>query len=307
VNFLSLKILAVASRDVAIEELYSAVKLILGDVCTIQTILTQDVKDDSGADLFVCGITQFDQLAQVVPREKIILFELRFTSQFFIQVARIPAGEDVYILNTNMMLIKRLIQNFSNLGIREINFLPIATEAMCENEITERLQKAKYLIGIEDFLEMMVNPNMQYAKYINKDIKVIGGKRVASMESACRLIQWVAEALNKVAAKKVAVVTNQLNSSLTIAQDQNLIATVSNFDEIMMESKDSLLKMREAIVNSFANQISTNISIVDNVVTGSGESKIHNDQASELTQNLDQVKGLSDSLSNIANKLGGIK
>ena len=306
-NFVSLKILAVASLDVAIQELYSAVKLILGDVCTIQTILTKDVKDDSGADLFVCGITQFDQLAQVVPREKIILFELRFTSQFFIQVARIPAGEDVYVLNTNMMLIKRLIQNFSNLGIREINFLPIATEAMCENEITERLQKAKYLIGIEEFLQVMFNSNMQYTKYINKNIKIIGGKRVASMESACRLIQWVAESLNKVAAEKVATVANTLNSSPAIARDCNLSATVDHFDKIMIESSDSLLKMREVIMKSFANQISTNINIADNELNGSSESKIRNDYEIDLTKTLEQVKGLSDNLSNIANKIGIMK
>lgn len=299
--------MAVASRDVAIAELYNALKLILGDVCKIETILTKDVTDDNGTDLFVCGITQFDQLAQVVPREKIILFELRFTSQFFIQVARIPAGEDVYILNTNMMLIKRLIQNFSNLGIKEINFIPIAVEVMSEDEVIERLKKAKYLIGIENFLELMVSPNMQYAKYINKDIKIIGGKRVASMEATCRLIQWVAEELNKVAAKKVAVVTNQLNSSLTIAQDPRLIATVSNFDEIMVESKDSLLKMRKAIMNSFANQISTSISIVDNAAADCGGEKVHHDDSKKNVQKLDQVRGISDNLSSIANKLSGIK
>jgi len=299
--------MAVASHDKAIIELYDAIKLILGDVCTIGTILTKDVKDDSQAELYVCGITQLDQLAQVVPREKIILFKLRFTSQFFIQVARIPAGEDVYILNTNMMLIKRLIQSFSNLGIKEINFLPIATEAISENEVIERLQKAKYLIGIEDFLEMMITPNMQYAKYINKNIKIIGGKRVASMESACRLIQWVAEALNKVAAERVATVANKLNSSPTIAQDCNLSATVNHFDKIMIESSDSLLKMREVIINSFANQISTNISIVDNAVNDSDEVKIHNDHEIALTKTLEQVKGLSDNLLNIANKIGVMK
>lgn len=297
--------MAVASHDIAIVELYNAIKLILGDVCTIQTILTKDVQDDSEADIFVCGITQLDQLAQVVPREKIILFELRFTSQFFIQVARIPVKEDVYIISPHIMLVRLLIQNFYNLGIKELNFLPIDMETMSENEIVERLQKAKYLIGVEDTLQSMIKPNMKYAKYFNKNIKIIGGKRVASMESACRLMQWVAESLNKVASQKVTIAANKLNSSPIISQDCNLSATIHDIDKIMMESTDSLFKMREVIVKSFANQISTNISIADNELTS--ESKNSNDHTSDFTKDLDHVRGLSNNLSNIANKIGNIR
>lgn len=299
--------MAVASHDKAIIELYNAIKLILGDVCTLQTILTKDVKDDSQADLYVCGITQLDQLAQVVPREKIILFELRFTSQFFIQVARIPAGEEVYIVAPHMIMVKLLVQNFYNLGIREVKFLPIDMETMSENEIAERLQRAKYLIGVEITLQSMIKPDMQYAKYINKNVKIISGERVASMESACRLLQWVAEALNKVTAEKVATVANKLNSSPTIAKDCDLSETVDHFDKIMIESSDSLLKMREVIMKSFANQISTNISIDDYEVNDSSDSGIGHANTIGFTKNLEHVKGLNDNLSNIANKLGEIK
>lgn len=293
--------MAVASHDVAIVELYNAVKLILGNVCTIKTILTKDVKDDKEADLYICGITQIDQLAQVVPREKIILFKLRFTSQFFIQVARIPAGENVYIISPHMMLVKLLIQSFYNLGIKEINFLPIDMETMSQEEIIARLKKAKYLIGVEDTFQAITKPGMKYAKYINKEVKIIGGKRVASMESACRLIQWVAESLNKLASQKVTIAAHKLNSSPVISQDCKLSATIHDIDKIMMENTDSLFKMREVIMKSFANQISTNISINDD------ELKISNYHPLESAQDLDHVKGLSNNLSNIANKISGLK
>ncbi len=296
--------MATGSSATAIEEVYQSIQNIVGEVCSVEKCAISEIKDPSVADLFVCGVPQVDYLLQMVPREKILLAEPRFTSQFFVKVARIPVDSEVYIFHSSLMRINLMMQGFHNLGITEVNFIPIA-ETMTKKEIIERLQQAKYIIGVNAFLNSMLGEGKQYQSYLRKDVNIIGGDRVSSMESACKIIEWVAEALHKLVAKQVTEITNKLNSSPTIAQDSKLSSIVNDFDEIMADSELMMLKLQEVVFKAFSSQISTEITMNNNVPVKSKKTLDIVDN-NEVSKSLANIKGLSDNLSNIVNKLASV-
>lgn len=304
---MKLRIAAAGSNRLNAEEVLGAAKLIIGDFATFTTVITDEIDNDNSADLFICAATQSEALAKFVPRNKIIVLDLMPTSQFFVQVARIPASEDVYIFNSNLRYPARLTKACKKLGI-EANFIAIGYEAMPEAEVIAALKKAKYIIGITKLVGDTVLLSEKYAPYLRKDVVIIGSTRVASMQSACMLIQWVATYFHQSISEQVSILTNKLKSSVVSSQESDYahkLASVANdLEALMAESTSSMLTMHDVVMKSFANQISPDIVMLDHdhqqKSLAEGRQTQVNSSSNEIVKTLENINCLSDKLTHLS-------
>jgi len=259
---MNLRIVAVGSNELIAEEVLNAVKVIIGDVADITSDITASVADDSAGDFFVCAVTQRKPLSKVIPQEKLIVLDLRPTSEFFVQISRIPAGEMVYIFNSNIDYAQLLKKSCESLNIRNVDFVPIAYEDMPGEEVIGKLRQAKYIIGVGKLVEKEVLLSERYRPYLRSDVTIIGNTRVATMQSACVLIQRVTEYFHTMPSGQIAGLVADLKNTGDSSANKNneeFIRIAREIEKIISDSNNSILSLRDNIMKSFAAQISWNI------------------------------------------------
>ncbi|MEN6565556.1 MAG: hypothetical protein ABFC57_04590 [Veillonellales bacterium] len=257
-----LNIVAVGSNKLIAEEVLNAVKVIIGDIASITAMTTASVQNDSAGDFFICAVTQKEPLSKVVSPEKLIVLDLRPTLEFFVQVSRIPAGETVYIFNSNINYAQLLKASCESLNIRQVNFVPIAYEDMPSEEVISKLRQARHIIGVGKLVEREVLLSERYKPYLRSDVKIIGNTRVATMQSACFLIQRVTEYFHTLVSKKIAGLVADLKQVATPNGNQNgdeFIRITAEIEKVIAESNHASVALRNNIMRSFAAQISWNI------------------------------------------------
>lgn len=313
---MKLKIVVAGSNQMNAEEVVDAMQLILGDVVkNVETVLTDAITDIQMADLFVCGKTQSEKLAHYVSSEKMIALDLMPTSQFFVQVARIPAGEDVYVFNSNLRYANRLVKSCKRVGINDVHFIMVGYEEMPKEAVIDALQKAKYIIGVAKLVGKTVLLSQQYAPYLREDLVIIGTNRVASMQSACLLIQWVAAYFHQSIAKQVSMITSKLRSTVVNTKNgdysKNLAGVANDLDQLLLESNQSMLTMHDAVMKSFANQIAPNITVFDNhtqqVLSVDKENGAVNSSSMEIVKTLENISCLSAKFIQLSEKIDTVK
>lgn len=285
--------MATGSNAIAIEEVYQSITSLVGDVCTVKKCMIKEIKSSDDADLFVCGITQIDFLIQIVPRQKILLAEPRFASEFFIRIARIPVRSDVYVFHSNLVRVNMMIQGLRNLGIKDITFIPIA-EVMTSEEIIEKLKEAKYIIGVNAFLREMLDEGKPYHQYLQEEVKIIGGDRVSSMESACEIVQWVAESFHQRMIRQVSEIKTKINQSGR-ETGENFHHIAHHVDQIANDSQRVIEKLQNVVFKAFSSQISPYITLENTEKPAAINGQIANSLVS--------IKKLNDELAGIVERI----
>lgn len=288
-------IMITGSSQIAIEELYTSVASLVGEVCLLKSKPITEIKGEDDADIFICGITQIDFLVQIVPRNKILLAEPRFTAEFFMNVAKIPTGADVCVFHSNRFRINMIIQGLKNMGFNTLNFIPVA-DTMPKETIHEKLSNVRYIISTDSFLKATLSAGCPYHDFLNSDSILIGGKRVSSMESACQIIKWTAEQYQLYLNRHVQVLKEQLPARVSKTTD---IAGLSKqIDEIATVSQQRLDQLRSIIYKAFFNQISPNIKLDDSDSEPMQQHIVHS---------LKSIKQLIDDINEIITKLPHIE
>ncbi len=191
------KITAIGSSPLIAKEISTMLASILQPlpeaVQSLTTLTTANVPQKPAADTFyVCANTQGSILAEKIPQEQFFILELQPTTRFFLDIAKIPVGEDVYVFNNLLPYIRLLIQECRELGIQNLHFHPLAFDEMPADEIEQGLKKAKWLVGVASFVGQEVLLSNRYKKYLRPELTVIAGRRIASVASASHLIAAIA-------------------------------------------------------------------------------------------------------------------
>ncbi|MDF2565161.1 MAG: hypothetical protein K0Q53_1556 [Massilibacillus sp.] len=261
-TIMKLKIAAVGSSPLIAEEILNATKFIIGDEIDIKTYSTYEIQDDTVADIYICAKSQLNSLKKVIPANKIVLLELIPTSKFFIAVARIPQGETIYIFNNQLEYTTTLADYCQKLGINGVQFLPIAYEEMPKEEVFARLQEANYIIGVDKFVGNKVLKSSKYASYLLDDVTIIEGTRVASVHSACALLQCIATNFHKCIENSVSVITANLKH--TPADSEQEISRIHDeVTELVFYSNKAMDIIQNAVIKSVVNHISPDIAVFD--------------------------------------------
>ena len=286
---MGLRIVAAGSNMLIAEEVSNAVRVIVGDVAEITAVTTASLADDRLGDIFVCAVTQKEPLSRVVPLEKMVVLDLRPTSQFFMRVSRIPAGETVYIFNSNINYARLLKQSCDALRIKSVEFVPIAYEDMPGEEVIGKLRQARYIIGVGKLVEKEALLSDRYRQYLRPDVTIIGNTRVATMQSAFLLIQRVTEYFHTTASKQIAMLAAEMKelSEFSQTDSERYAGIATEIEKLISENDNSILTLRDTIMKSFAAQIDPNIRL-------SADDSARKDDSAATDPNDDIVHALED-------------
>ncbi|WP_303104377.1 hypothetical protein [uncultured Mitsuokella sp.] len=187
------RLLAVGSSKLVAREIAGITRALLGGSLPLQIKLTSEIKAPSPDTFYICAITQEPFLRCVLPEKQLCVFDLHPTTRFFLDIARIPAGETVYVFNNLYPYTQLLIRECRELGIDKLDFRPLAFEEMPKDALMEELEKARWLIGVEPFVGKDLLLASPFREHLREDLTIIPGHRTASVASASHLLTGLAE------------------------------------------------------------------------------------------------------------------
>lgn len=219
------KVIAAAGDQVIANEILSAVKQVLGATVEGQAYSMNQVNDAHAADLFICVSSRKNALAQKIPVEKVVGIDMVPCVEFFIELAKLAPGCEVYVFNNSSAYANKLVEYCHEVGIDHLKFQFIAYDELSEGEIESSLKQAAVIMGIEN----IVGPNgilhSKFEHHLNAGAKIIAAKRVTNIESACELMKWITLFNHKHLADKVTIGTNKLTNKMqqitAIAQEMS--------------------------------------------------------------------------------------
>lgn len=201
------------TADIA-NEFSGAARVVLGNTAAILALTPAGIKDHQIADLFVTMPTRVEELAKIVPKHKIIGFELIPDRNFFVQVARIPEGSTVHVFHNNRRGGETFQKNCEKFGIDHITFAVIAFEEMSAQEIQGQLGSARYIIGTHTLLAQNGVLYSRFADFLNAGAKIIATERIPTLDSATNLMRWVTSCQHTKLAQSVVGIVHNLTQRL---------------------------------------------------------------------------------------------
>lgn len=187
-----LQLAAVGSSEAIAAEIKDIAASILDNAIPITIMTTEKIHRAEENTFYICATTQRGALEKIIPRGQLFVFELRPTTLFFLDIAKIPKGTDVYIFHNLSPYTALLKEECQKLGITGLTFHTIPYEEMSGEEIAARLQEARYIIGVECMVGENVLRSEKYRPHMRGDVKIIACKRAASTASASRLLEGIA-------------------------------------------------------------------------------------------------------------------
>lgn len=257
-----LSLTAVGSSPLVAAELHRILQTIIGFPIAISDTVTKAVKGAEPNKLYVCANTQGQALKKILPDDKLFVFELTPTTKFFIDIAQIPAGETVLVFNNLFEYTELIIDKCQKLGIDKINFQTAAYEEMPPSDLQRALKNARYIIGVDVFAGEAVLKSASYRKYLRPDVKIISGRRTASVASANRLLAAISDNYYKYFSDRLSSLGN-----LPLAA-----ASAGDLRELSKRLQEITKGLKESVLQSVTTQ-----------VTGQSELLARNSDAWELT------------------------
>ena len=188
-----LTLAAVGSNLLVAAELRHILYSIIGRKLPIKEAVTSEIKTAEDNTFYICAKTQGPSLSKIVPASRLFVFDLQPTTKFFLNIAQIPACENVLVFNNRIEYAQLLINQCHKLGIDKLIFEVAAYEELSPAALHEKLSEAHYIIGVEAFTGSAILQSEKYKPYLRQDVKIISGQRTASVASANRLLLALSE------------------------------------------------------------------------------------------------------------------
>lgn len=189
----NLRLKAVGSSPLIADEIKSVAQSFIGTEIFIDTATTREVGQIEDDTFYICAKSQENFLRTKLSDKNLFVFDLHPTTKFFLDIAQIPAGSEVYVFNNLLPYTKLLAQECRAVGVDKVNFHFVAYDEMPPEEVYAALSRAYYIIGVDCLVGEQMLFSEAYRGCLRSDVKIIAGKRVASIASASKLLAGVAE------------------------------------------------------------------------------------------------------------------
>ena len=264
------------TKDIA-DELLRAMKHVLG-ANAVGVALTPQNLDAGQADLFITMPTRVDESAMQVRPKPVIGFELTPTREFFVAVAKIPAGEKVVVFHNNRRGGETFVKNCLKYGVDHLSFIVVPYQELSAQEISGYVQTANYIIGAAIYLGAEGVLQRQYCQHLSAGVRIIPAERIPDLESAARLMQrataWEHQQLSVRVSEIVQELTQQLQQ---ITASTNLA---------LLSAQNSAIAL-----NSMQKDVAIEVQRIDAVVQLTGSLST---AASNIGSIADTIKRISD-------------
>ena len=233
----NLRLIAVGSNPLVATELHNILRSILSFKIPIAEAKTKDITAVEPDTFYICANTQGAALAKFIPANKLFVFDLTPTTTFFLDIAKIPAGESVLVFNNLSEYAELLIRKCYELGINKLNFEPAAYEELSEAVLQEKLSAARYIIGVEAFTGTAVLQSETYKAYLRPDVKIISGQRTASVASANRLLLAISEYYYLAFSATAAKLAKEQGQTTSLSElSQNLDKLITGLQQSVLQT-----------------------------------------------------------------------
>jgi uncharacterized protein YukE len=208
------RLATVGSSQIVADELLAAVHQLLGKEAGGHAYSIKEVPDHSVADLFVCLPTRVEEAAQKIPLDKIVALELIPDAFFYVQVALLPAGSQVFVFNNNTAQAEAIAKYCRQHGVTHVEYIALPYDELPPAELAEKLGNARCIIGAQRIVGAGGVLMTRFGANIRSDAVVIGATRIATTESVCAVMRWITLFNHKRVAGEVAALTGRLDEQL---------------------------------------------------------------------------------------------
>lgn len=188
-----LRLMAVGSDALIADEIKAITESFIEGAIVIETMTTSEVKGADPESLYICATTQKERLAKIVPGDRLYVFDLHPTEEFFTAISRIPASADIYVFNNHQAYTNLLVRECETRGIENRKFHAISFQEQPRREVIHMLRRARYIVGVDRMMGTQTLFSEKYRFCLRNDVKIIAGRRAASAASAGRLLTGIAE------------------------------------------------------------------------------------------------------------------
>lgn len=188
---MAIRLLLVGINESAAHELETVVVKTLGDMVeTTRTNLKEYMS--YSCDMYVCFINREKEFIEKFGAEKVAALEMRPPATFFINIARIPAGEKIILFNNSQGGADVLLKFLKAYELSHVTYEVVAFEEMPEAVVRQTLSEAKYIIGNDGYVAQGKPLYTQYGSLLKPEVTVIASPpREATPESVSRLAHKV--------------------------------------------------------------------------------------------------------------------
>jgi len=235
----NIRVLTVAGGSAIAEEILAAIKPVLGKNVQGRACAFKEMGSNVTEDLVVCVSSRIAETSEKVSRDKLVGVEMVPSGKFFVELAQIPAHQDVYIFNNSTSYAKQLVRYSEEMGIHHLNFKFISYDELSENQVVEALKSAEYIAGIET----IVGAKGHLSKYrgsLKSNVKVIVAKRILNVAAACELMRWVSLFEYRQLAGNV-----QSSSNALFGEIQNISEVIANVGRAFEEETASFQSLNQ--------------------------------------------------------------
>lgn len=208
------RVIATAGDQLISDETLTAIKQVLGLSIEGAAYPLNQIPSPNAAELFVCVSSRKNELAKLVPIEKIVDIEMVPDVTFFIELAKIPHGRIVHIFNNSTNYAKKLVEYCLEVGIDHLEFKFIPYDEIGDNQVAEELHKAVFIMGVETIVGPKGILQQKFKAHLNSNTQIIAARRVTNISSACALMKWITLFKHQEISVKITNGMNNLNHQM---------------------------------------------------------------------------------------------
>ncbi len=221
---MAVRLVLVGIQIAAAQELENVVVGTLGEIVEVEKATLADYERHSG-DIYVGYINREKELAEKLGSDRVIGIEMRPPISFFVQVARIPAGENVTIFINARSGANVLMKMLAQYGLDHLTYETVAGDEDSDEAITKKLSAAQYIIGYDGYASQGAVLYAKYGACLRPDVTVIASPpREAAPGS-----------VSKLASRVILFAQNRDNKQLLQSQARNINESVSDMASAVQE------------------------------------------------------------------------
>lgn len=313
---MTVKLTVVGINQTAINEVKEIVVYTLGDYVEIQLATFNDYHNYE-SDLYVCLVNRASELIAKHGEDRVIAVEMRPPTPFFLEISRIPEGEQVLIFNNSKSGAEVLLKFIKEYKLDYLKYDIVAFEEISEEETKRKLSGANFIIGNEGYTAPGKALFSRYGSLLHPDVTVISSPpREATPRSISNLAKKVVTMAQKISSKEL--VLNQArrinNSVMSIASNiqelnasqEELVATMQGIAQLSVKAADNVNNTHQILemIQQISNQ--TNLLGLNAAIEaaragelGRGFTVVAQEVRKLAVQSNESVKKISSMLSNL--------
>ena len=279
---MSVNLLLIGANDATTQELVSLVDSTLKTTAIYQkaTLSNYQNFDPSKFDLIVCFANRYDEMIKKYGKEKVVSVEFVPPTNFFVQVSRIPAGNEIVIFNNSVSGANVLLKFLKFYNLTHVSYRIVPFEECSESQTKEALSTAKYIIGTDGYVSSGKALFTKYGHYLHPEVCVIPSPpRTATAESVSGLAQIVTAINNDKAMEEARMSSHKLAN-----QTREISSIIQTASKSIEDTANTIVVVNEKLAAEVHNVQATN------------------DMAQELTNAVDQIGTITTAIKYIASE-----